>query len=117
MVQHEVKGLIINISSLCRVGNIGQTNYAASKAGIDAMTVTWAKELSRYGIRAAAIAPGYVNTEMVQQIREDIIAKVIKNIPVGRLGEMDDLSQALMFIIENDFFSGRVLEVDGGMRL
>ncbi len=117
MVENEVKGLIINISSLCRVGNIGQTNYAASKAGIDAMTVTWAKELSRYGIRSAAIAPGYVKTEMVQQIREDIIAKVINNIPVGRLGEMEDLSKALMFIIENEFFSGRVLEIDGGMRL
>ncbi len=117
MVEKEVKGLIINISSLCRVGNIGQTNYAASKAGIDAMTVTWAKELSRFGIRTAAIAPGYVNTEMVAQIREDIITKVIKNIPVGRLGEMEDLSQALQFIISNDFYSGRVLEIDGGMRL
>ncbi len=117
MVKHEVKGLIINISSLCRVGNLGQTNYAASKAGIDAMTVTWTKELSRYGIRSAAIAPGYVKTEMVAQIREDIIAKVINNIPAGRLGEMDDLSLAIKFIIENDFYSGRVLEVDGGMRL
>ncbi len=117
MVKNEVKGLIINISSLCRVGNLGQTNYAASKAGIDAMTVTWTKELSRYGIRAAAIAPGYVNTEMVAQIREDIISRVINNIPVGRLGEMDDLSQAVKFIIENDFYSGRVLEIDGGMRL
>ncbi len=117
MVENNVKGLIINISSLCRVGNLGQTNYSASKAGIDAMTVCWAKELSRYGIRTAAIAPGYVNTEMVAQIREDVMEKVIKNIPVGRLSDMEELSHTLQYIINNDFFSGRVLEIDGGMRL
>ncbi len=117
MVDNNVKGLIINISSLCRVGNLGQTNYSASKAGIDSMTVCWAKELSRYGIRTAAIAPGYVKTEMVAQIREDIMEKVIKNIPVGRISEMDELSHTVQYIIENDFFSGRVLEIDGGMRL
>ncbi len=117
MVDNNVKGLIINISSLCRVGNLGQTNYSASKAGIDSLTVCWAKELSRYGIRAAAIAPGYVNTEMVAQIREEIMEKVIKNIPVGRISTMEELSHSVRFIIENEFFSGRVLEIDGGMRL
>ncbi len=117
MVDNNIKGLIINISSLCRVGNLGQTNYSASKAGIDSLTVCWAKELSRYGIRTAAIAPGYVKTEMVAQIRDDIMSKVVKNIPVGRISEMEELSHSLQFIIENDFFSGRVLEIDGGMRL
>lgn len=117
MVKHDVKGLIINISSITRAGNMGQTNYSASKAAVDAMTVTWAKELARYGIRVGAIAPGYVNTEMVSKIRPEVLEKVIQNIPLGRLGEMAEISQAVQFIIRNDFFTGRVIEVDGGMRI
>jgi 3-oxoacyl-[acyl-carrier protein] reductase len=117
MVKHGVKGVIINISSISRAGNIGQTNYSATKSAVDAMTVTWAKELAKFGIRVGAIAPGYINTEMVAKIRQDIIEKVIQNIPVGRLGEMEEISQTLQFIIRNDFFTGRIIEVDGGMRL
>lgn len=117
MVKHGVKGVIINISSISRAGNLGQTNYSATKSAIDAMTVTWSKELSRYGIRVGAIAPGYINTEMVAKIRQDILDRLIANIPVGRLGEMEEISQTVRFIIENDFCTGRVLEVDGGMRI
>jgi 3-oxoacyl-[acyl-carrier protein] reductase len=117
MLKHDVKGVIINISSICRSGNLGQTNYSATKSAIDAMTVTWAKELSRYGIRVGAIAPGYINTEMVAKIRQDILDKIVANIPVGRLGEMSEISRTVQFIIENDFFTGRVIEVDGGMRI
>lgn len=117
MVKHGVKGVIINISSISRAGNIGQTNYSATKSAVDAMTVTWAKELAKFGIRVGAIAPGYINTEMVAKIRQDIIEKVIQNIPGGRLGEMEEISQTLQFIIRNDFFTGRIIEVDGGMRL
>jgi 3-oxoacyl-[acyl-carrier protein] reductase len=117
MVKHDVKGVIINISSISRSGNLGQTNYSAAKSAVDAMTVTWAKELSRYGIRVGAIAPGYINTEMVAKIREEVLEKIIKNIPAGRLGEMEEISDTIQFIIRNDFFTGRVLEVDGGMRI
>ena len=117
MVKHGVKGVIINISSISRAGNLGQTNYSATKSAVDAMTVTWAKELSRYGIRVGAIAPGYINTEMVAKIRPDVLEKVIQNIPLGRLGEMEEISQAVQFIIRNDFFTGRVIEADGGMRI
>ena len=117
MVKHGVKGVIINISSISRSGNLGQTNYSATKAAVDAMTVTWSKELTRYGIRVGAIAPGYINTEMVSQIRQEVLDKIIKNIPVGRLGEMEEISQAVQFIIKNDFFTGRVFEIDGGMRV
>ncbi len=117
MVKHKVKGVIINISSISRAGNLGQTNYSATKSAVDAMTVTWAKELSRYGIRVGAIAPGYVNTEMVAKIRPDVLEKVIQNIPLGRLGEMEEISRAVQFIAQNEFFTGRVLEVDGGMRI
>ena len=117
MVKQKVKGVIINISSISRAGNTGQTNYSATKSAIDAMTVTWAKELSRYGIRVGAIAPGYINTEMVAKIRPDVLEKVIQNIPMGRLGEMDEISQTVQFIIRNDFLTGRIIEVDGGMRI
>lgn len=117
MVKHDVKGVIVNISSICRSGNLGQTNYSATKSAIDAMTVTWSKELSRYGIRVGAIAPGYINTEMVAKIRQDVLDKLIQKIPVGRLGEMAEISKTVQFIIENDFFTGRVIEVDGGMRI
>ncbi len=117
MVKHKVKGVIINISSICRVGNFGQTNYSASKSAVDAMTVTWAKELARYGIRVGAIAPGYINTEMVAKIKQEVLDKLIEKIPVGRLGEMEEISKTAQFIIANDFFTGRVIEVDGGMRI
>lgn len=117
MVKHQVKGVIINISSISRAGNLGQTNYAATKSAVDAMTVTWAKELSRYGIRVGAIAPGYINTEMVAKIRPEVLDKIVEKIPVGRLGDMSEISQAVQFIIGNDFYTGRVLEVDGGMRI
>ena len=117
MVKHGVKGVIINISSISRSGNLGQTNYSATKSAIDAMTVTWAKELARYGIRVGAIAPGYINTEMVAKIRQDMLDKIIAKIPLGRLGEMSEISRTVQFIIENDFFTGRVIEVDGGMRI
>ncbi|QWR78535.1 SDR family oxidoreductase [Candidatus Magnetomonas plexicatena] len=117
MVKNKVKGVIVNISSISRSGNKGQTNYTATKSAVDGMTVTWAKELSAYGIRVGAIAPGYINTEMVAKIRQDVLDKIIQQIPVGRLGEMSEISLAVKFIIENDFFTGRVLEVDGGMRI
>lgn len=117
MVKHDVKGVIINISSISRAGNFGQTNYSATKAGVAAMTVTWAKELSRYGIRVAAIAPGYVNTEMVSRINKRIIDGIVDKILVGRLGEMEEISRAARFILECDYFNGRTLEVDGGHRI
>ena len=109
--------MIVNISSISRAGNLGQTNYSAAKSAVDAMTVTWAKELSKFGIRVGAVAPGYINTEMVAKIRPEVLEKVIQNIPLGRLGEMAEISAAVQFIIENDFFTGRIMEVDGGMRI
>lgn len=117
MIKHKVKGVLINISSISRAGNFGQTNYSATKSGVAAMTVSWAKELARYGIRSAAIAPGYINTEMVAKIDPKTIDKIVAQIPVGRLGEMSEISHAVRFIIECDFFNGRVMEVDGGHRI
>ncbi len=117
MVKHGTKGVIINISSISRAGNFGQTNYSATKAGVAAMTVTWAKELATPGIRSVAIAPGFIRTEMTEKIDKRIIDKITAQIPVGRFGEMKEISRTVQFIIECDFVNGRVIEVDGGHRI
>jgi len=116
MVQ-EGGGVIVNISSVSRVGNFGQSNYAAAKAGVDALTVTWAKELARHHIRVAAVAPGYIGTEMVRAMKPEMLEKIVAQVPLKRLGEPDEISRTVQFIIENDFINGRVLEIDGGLRL
>ncbi|MBF0289192.1 MAG: SDR family oxidoreductase [SAR324 cluster bacterium] len=110
-------GVIISLSSLSRAGNMGQNNYSAAKAGVDAMTVTWAKELSRAKIRTAAIAPGYTGTEMVMAIDQAVLDKIAATIPLGRLGTPDEMAQTAAFIIENDYVTGRVFEIDGGLRM
>lgn len=110
-------GIIINISSVCRAGNFGQTNYSAAKAGVDAMTVTWSKELARSKIRVAAIAPGYIRTEMTAGIKPEILEKIKSQSPLKRLGEMDEIADTVRFIVANDFVNGRILEIDGGLRI
>ena len=117
MVKAGKGGCIINISSISRKGNIGQTNYTAAKAGVAAMTVTWAKELARYGIRVAGVAPGFIKTEMTGSMKPEVIEKVEKSVPLGRMGEPDEIASAVQFILENDYFSGRILDVDGALRL
>lgn len=110
-------GCIINISSISRAGNIGQSNYAATKAGVAALATTWAKELARYGIRAAAIAPGFIATDMTASMKPEIIAKIESGIPTKRMGTPNEIAQTAAFILENDYISGRVIEVDGALRL
>ncbi len=110
-------GCIVNISSLSRAGNFGQSNYSAAKAGVAALTVVWAKELARYGIRVNAIAPGFIKTEMVATMKPEILEKMAAGIPVQRLGEPDEIAATVEFIFGNDYVNGRVIEVDGGQRL
>lgn len=117
MIENETKGVIINISSAARAGNIGQTNYAASKAAVTTMAVGWARELAQYGIRVAAIAPGLIDTPMAAQINDDMIDRMLAQVPLARIGEPTEIAHSVRFIIENDYFTGRVLEVDGGLRL
>ena len=117
MIKLESKGLIINISSISRAGNMGQTNYSAAKAGVAAMTVTWAKELARYGIRSAAIAPGFIATEMVASMKPEALEKIAATIPLGRLGKPEEIAHTVKYIFENDYVTGRVIEMDGGIRL
>jgi 3-oxoacyl-[acyl-carrier protein] reductase len=110
-------GAIVNISSLSRAGNMGQTNYSATKAGVATMTVTWARELARYGVRVAAIAPGFIATDMVAQMRPEILDGLVKQVPLRRLGEPEEIASTVAFILENDYLTGRVLEIDGGARM
>lgn len=117
MIRLGSQGVILNISSVSRAGNMGQTNYSAAKAGVAAMTVTWAKELARYGIRCAAIAPGFVATEMVAGIKPEMLQKMAAAIPLGRLGRPEEIGHTAVYIFENDYFTGRVLEMDGGIRV
>lgn len=117
MARRNEGGCIINISSISRKGNIGQTNYTAAKAGVAAMTVTWAKELARFGIRVAGIAPGFIKTEMTGSMKPEVIEKVEKTVPLGRMGDPDEIAGAVQFILENEYFSGRILEIDGALRL
>ena len=110
-------GVIINISSVSRHGNAGQTNYTAAKAGVQAMTVVWAKELARHGIRTGAIAPGGVRTEILASMRPEMLEKLIAPVPLKRLGEPEEVAAAAAFIVSNDFFNGRCLDLDGGFRI
>ena len=117
MIKHKQQGCIINISSISRHGNMGQTNYTATKAAVEAMAVTWAKELARYGIRAASIAPGYIGTEMVMSMKQEARDKIAAGIPAKRLGQPEEIAATAAFILENDYASGRCFEVDGGLRI
>ncbi|USD36713.1 SDR family oxidoreductase [Ferrimonas sp. SCSIO 43195] len=117
MVETGSRGVIINISSLAKAGNIGQTNYSASKAAVATMAVGWARELARYGIRTGVVAPGVIKTEMTDAMKPEALARLEQAVPVGRLGQPDEIAQAIEFIIANDYFSGRCIEVDGGIRL
>ncbi|MGI9290566.1 MAG: SDR family oxidoreductase [Gammaproteobacteria bacterium] len=117
MIRLGSKGVIVNISSISRAGNMGQTNYSATKAGVQAMAVTWGKELSRYGIRTGSVAPGFINTEMVAGMKPEARDKITAGIPLKRMGEPDEIANAVQFIFENDYFTGRIIEVDGMLRL
>ncbi|AJE14480.1 SDR family oxidoreductase [Stutzerimonas balearica] len=117
MVELKCEGAIVNISSISRAGNMGQTNYSAAKAGVASATVVWAKELARYGIRVAGVAPGFIETEMVASMKPEALEKMTAGIPLRRMGKPLEIAQAVAFIFENDYYSGRILELDGGLRL
>ena len=117
MIRLRRGGCIVNISSLSRAGNFGQSNYSAAKAGVAALTVVWAKELARHEIRVNAIAPGFIKTEMVASMKPEVLEKMAAGIPVQRLGEPDEIAATAEFIFANDYLNGRILEIDGGQRL
>ena len=110
-------GVIVNISSISKAGNAGQSNYSAAKAGVEAMAVVWAKELARYGIRTGTIAPGFTRTDILSGMPPEMLEKVTAPVPLKRLGLPEEIAHAAVFIAENDYFTGRSIEVDGGLRL
>jgi len=117
MIEFGNGGVIVNISSISRVGNAGQSNYSAAKAGVESMSVVWAKELARYGIRVGAVAPGFTHTEILASMRPEVLDKLTAPVLLKRLGKPEEIAHAVQFIFENDFFTGRCLDLDGGLRL
>lgn len=116
MMLHRTKGVIANISSVSASGNIGQSAYSAAKSGINALTATWAKELSPLGIRVVAVAPGYSDTESTHQaLSKDILKDIIQKVPLRRLGRAAEIADGVIHVIKNDFFNGKVFELDGGL--
>lgn len=113
-------GKIINTSSVSGVyGNVGQTNYAATKAGVVGMTKTWAKELGRKGINVNAVAPGFINTGMTAVVPEKVIEQMKQVVPLGKLGDPEDIANAYLFLAseESKYVNGITLHVDGGIMM
>ncbi|WP_075981495.1 3-oxoacyl-ACP reductase FabG [Bacillus massilinigeriensis] len=113
-------GRIINTSSVSGVyGNVGQTNYAATKAGVVGMTKSWAKELGRKGINVNAVAPGFIATGMTAKVPDKVLDQMKSMVPLGRLGNPEDIANAYLFLAsdEANYINGTVLHVDGGIRM
>ncbi|HEY9283735.1 MAG TPA: SDR family NAD(P)-dependent oxidoreductase [Pyrinomonadaceae bacterium] len=118
MVSTRTRGVVVNVSSVAAAGNAGQSAYSAAKAGVNALTATWAKELSLMGIRVAAVAPGFTETESTRRaISEAVLRETVKRVPLRRLGTPDEIADGILHVIENDFFNGKVFELDGGLVL
>ncbi len=109
--------LIVNISSVARHGNPGQSNYSAAKAGLVADTRLWAVELARYGTRVAAVAPGFVRTPILDAMRPEVLDGMVQRVPLRRVGEPEHIWQAVEFLIRCDYVTGTCVDVDGGIRL
>lgn len=115
MINSDTQGIIINISSVVNGGNAGQSNYAAAKAGVAALTVTWARELARYGIRVAGVSPGVFETDMVASMKPEAKERMCMQVPLRRTGQVEELADGIAWIIGNDYFHGRSLQLDGGI--
>lgn len=111
-------GVVVNISSISAAGNAGQSAYSAAKGGINSMTIAQAKELGPLGIRVAAIAPGFLDTPSTHRAMSDEALKKIKrNIPLRRLGTVEELAHAVQFVVDNSYVTGTIVELDGGLTL
>jgi 3-oxoacyl-[acyl-carrier protein] reductase len=118
MVQTDQRpGVIVNMSSIARHGNRGQSNYVSAKAALAANTFTWAREFAPFAIRVGAVAPGMVETPMTQGMNQKARDALVANIPVGRIGLPEDLWLAVKFVLECDYFNGRTIDVDGGLTM
>ncbi|MDB4956162.1 MAG: 3-oxoacyl-[acyl-carrier protein] reductase [Myxococcales bacterium] len=118
MVETEQKpGVVVNMSSIARHGNRGQSNYVSAKAALAANTVTWSREFASFGIRVGAVAPGMIETPMTQGMNQKARDALVANIPVGRIGLPEDIWVAVKFVLECDYFNGRTIDVDGGLAM
>jgi 3-oxoacyl-[acyl-carrier protein] reductase len=118
MILKRTKGVIVNISSISAAGNAGQSAYSAAKAGVNALTVTWSKELGLLGIRVIGIAPGFFDTESTHKaLSDDHIKHVVKEVPLRRLGKTDEIAHCITSILQNDYINGKIIEIDGGLTI
>ncbi|MEY2518432.1 MAG: 3-oxoacyl-[acyl-carrier protein] reductase [Verrucomicrobiota bacterium] len=116
MLKSRTKGVVISMSSISARGNAGQSAYSAAKAGVNALTRTWAKELGGLGLRFVSIAPGFMDTPSTREALSDAhLTKLKGQIPLRRLGEVEHVYQTVRFIAENDYINGTVIEIDGGL--
>lgn len=110
-------GVIVNMSSIARHGNRGQSNYVSAKAALAANTLTWAREFAPFGIRVGAVAPGMIETPMTQGMNQKARDMLVAAIPAGRIGVPEDIWLAVKFILECDYFTSRTIDVDGGLSM
>lgn len=111
---------VINMASVVGVdGNLGQTNYAATKGGVIAMSKTWAKEFGRKNLRSNALAPGFIKTDMTHVLPEKVVEKVLDNTPLRKMGDAEDVANSALFLASDNskFITGQVLRIDGGLNL
>lgn len=118
MVETEQRpGVVVNMSSVARHGNRGQSNYVSAKAALAANCVTWAREFAAFGIRVGAVAPGMIETPMTQGMNQKARDALVASIPVARIGVPEDIWLAVKFILECDYFNARTIDVDGGLSM
>jgi len=110
-------GVLVNMSSVARHGNRGQSNYVAAKAALAANTVTWARELGKFGIRVGAIAPGMIETPMTQGMNQKARDALVAAVPIGRVGQPEDIWVAVKFVFECDYLTGETIDVHGGLSM
>lgn len=117
MIRDNNGGVIVNISSCSRHGNRGQSNYSAAKAGLVADTKLWGEELARHNIRVGAVAPGFVQTPILDGMRPEMLEKLVSTVPLRRVAKPEEIYMAVKFILECDYFTSRCIDVDGGITM
>jgi 3-oxoacyl-[acyl-carrier protein] reductase len=116
MIAARTKGVIVNISSVSASGSPGASAYSAAKAGVNALTAAWAKELGPLGIRVVAVAPGFTETASTRAaMSEAALGDTIKRVPLKRLGKPEEIADGVLAVLLNDFFNGKIFELDGGL--
>lgn len=116
MIVTRTKGVVANISSVSAGGQAGQSAYSAAKAGVNALTAAWAKELGPLGIRVVGVAPGFADTPSTRRsLSESALNEVVRRVPLRRLGRAEEVAAGVLSVIENDFFHGKVFALDGGL--